>query len=112
MGRQRLGEYRRGMLRHHTRSYPAYCGTGRHNSAQAVARRRKRTRITNLKSYLPKMSALTTIKPFLRSSGLEPLLIPPATNFVNVRELPNATRSTKVWHTLRPNKHQNTTRIA
>src|SRR5258708_32013064 len=112
MGRQRLGEYRRGMLRHHTRSYPAYCGTGRHNSAQAVARRRKRTRITNLKSYLPKMSASTTIKPFLRLSGLEPLIIRPETNFVNVGERTNVTGSKKFARLIRDNQYEEALSVA
>ena len=38
---------------------------------------------------------MTTIKPYLRLSGLEPLIIRPKTNFVNVGERTNVTGSKK-----------------
>jgi 5-methyltetrahydrofolate--homocysteine methyltransferase len=41
------------------------------------------------------MSETTTIKPFLRLSGLEPLVVRPETNFVNVGERTNVTGSKK-----------------
>ncbi len=40
------------------------------------------------------MSAVT-IKPFLRLSGLEPLVLRPMTNFVNIGERTNVTGSKK-----------------
>ena len=41
------------------------------------------------------MSAVTTIKPYLRLAGLEPLIVRPETNFINVGERTNVTGSKK-----------------
>ena len=41
------------------------------------------------------MSTSNTIKPYLRLSGLEPLIVRPETNFINVGERTNVTGSKK-----------------
>ena len=41
------------------------------------------------------MKETTHIKPYLRLSGLEPLIVRPETNFVNVGERTNVTGSKK-----------------
>ena len=58
------------------------------------------------------MSASTTIKPFLRLSGLEPLIIRPETNFVNVGERTNVTGSKKFARLIRDNKYEEALSVA
>ena len=48
-----------------------------------------------------KMSENKTIKPFLRLSGLEPLVVRPETNFVNIGERTNVTGSKKFARLIR-----------
>lgn len=58
------------------------------------------------------MSAQTTIKPYLRLSGLEPLTIRPETNFVNVGERTNVTGSKKFARLIRENKYEEALSVA
>ncbi|OQP45812.1 methionine synthase [Niastella populi] len=58
------------------------------------------------------MSANTTIKPYLRLSGLEPLVIRPETNFVNVGERTNVTGSKKFARLIRENKYEEALSVA
>jgi 5-methyltetrahydrofolate--homocysteine methyltransferase len=53
-----------------------------------------------------------TIKPFLRLSGLEPLVIRPETNFVNVGERTNVTGSKKFARLIRENKYEEALSVA
>ena len=52
------------------------------------------------------MDSATTIKPYLRLSGLEPLVIRPETNFVNVGERTNVTGSKKFARLIRDNQFE------
>ncbi|THU37021.1 methionine synthase [Niastella caeni] len=58
------------------------------------------------------MPANTTIKPYLRLSGLEPLVIRPETNFVNVGERTNVTGSKKFARLIRENKYEEALSVA
>ncbi len=58
------------------------------------------------------MSTINTIKPFLRLSGLEPLIIRPETNFVNVGERTNVTGSKKFARLIRENKYEEALSVA
>jgi 5-methyltetrahydrofolate--homocysteine methyltransferase len=58
------------------------------------------------------MSEVTTIKPFLRLSGLEPLVLRPLTNFVNVGERTNVTGSKKFARLIRENKYEEALSVA
>src|ERR1700761_5584278 len=53
-----------------------------------------------------------TIKPFLRLSGLEPLVLRPAMNFVNVGERTNVTGSKKFARLIRENKYEEALTVA
>ncbi|WP_207514768.1 methionine synthase [Longitalea luteola] len=53
-----------------------------------------------------------TIKPYLRLSGLEPLVIRPETNFVNVGERTNVTGSKKFARLIRENKYEEALSVA
>ena len=53
-----------------------------------------------------------TIKPFLRLSGLEPLVLRPQTNFVNVGERTNVTGSKKFARLVRENKYEEALSVA
>ncbi len=53
-----------------------------------------------------------TIKPFLRLAGLEPLIIRPETNFVNVGERTNVTGSKKFARLIRENKYEEALSVA
>lgn len=53
-----------------------------------------------------------TIKPYLRLSGLEPLIIRPETNFVNVGERTNVTGSKKFARLIRENKYEEALSVA
>src|SRR5271154_4744837 len=52
------------------------------------------------------MSESTHIKPYLRLSGLEPLIVRPETNFINVGERTNVTGSKKFARLIRDNKYE------
>jgi 5-methyltetrahydrofolate--homocysteine methyltransferase len=52
------------------------------------------------------------IKPFMRLSGLEPLVIRPDTNFVNVGERTNVTGSKKFARLIRENKYEEALSVA
>lgn len=58
------------------------------------------------------MPANITIKPYLRLSGLEPLVIRPETNFVNVGERTNVTGSKKFARLIRENKYEEALSVA
>jgi len=53
-----------------------------------------------------------TIKPFLRLSGLEPLILRPQMNFVNVGERTNVTGSKKFARLVRENKYEEALSVA
>ena len=55
---------------------------------------------------------MNTIKPYLRLSGLEPLVIRPETNFVNVGERTNVTGSKKFARLIRENKYEEALSVA
>src|ERR1700743_3376081 len=52
------------------------------------------------------------IRPFLRLSGLEPLVVRPETNFVNVGERPNVTGSKKFPRLIKENKYEEALSVA
>ena len=58
------------------------------------------------------MSDTVKIKPYLRLSGLEPLVIRPETNFVNVGERTNVTGSKKFARLIRENKYEEALSVA
>jgi len=58
------------------------------------------------------MSESTHIRPYLRLSGLEPLVIRPETNFVNVGERTNVTGSKKFARLIRENKYEEALSVA
>ncbi len=58
------------------------------------------------------MSSPIHIKPFLRLSGLEPLIVRPETNFVNVGERTNVTGSKKFARLIRENKFEEALSVA
>ncbi len=58
------------------------------------------------------MSHSITIKPYLRLSGLEPLIVRPETNFVNVGERTNVTGSKKFARLIRENKYEEALSVA
>ena len=58
------------------------------------------------------MSEQTTIKPYLRLAGLEPLTIRPESNFVNVGERTNVTGSKKFARFIRENKYEEALSVA
>jgi len=58
------------------------------------------------------MSTVAQIKPFLRLSGLEPLVVRPETNFVNVGERTNVTGSKKFARLIRDNKYEEALSVA
>ena len=55
---------------------------------------------------------MTTIKPYLRLSGLEPLVVRPETNFINVGERTNVTGSKKFARLIRENKYEEALSVA
>src|SRR5438067_12392491 len=55
---------------------------------------------------------MKSIKPYLRLSGLEPLVIRPETNFVNVGERTNVTGSKKFARLIRENKYEEALSVA
>ena len=58
------------------------------------------------------MSETTHIKPFLRLSGLEPLVVRPETNFVNVGERTNVTGSKKFARLIRAGQYEEALSVA
>jgi 5-methyltetrahydrofolate--homocysteine methyltransferase len=58
------------------------------------------------------MSEPIHIKPYLRLSGLEPLVVRPETNFVNVGERTNVTGSKKFARLIRENKYEEALSVA
>jgi 5-methyltetrahydrofolate--homocysteine methyltransferase len=58
------------------------------------------------------MSEQTHIKPYLRLSGLEPLIIRPETNFVNVGERTNVTGSKMFARLIKENKYEEALSVA
>ena len=58
------------------------------------------------------MAETNTIKPFLRLSGLEPLIVRPETNFINVGERTNVTGSKKFARLIRENKYEEALSVA
>ncbi|RYY59651.1 MAG: methionine synthase [Chitinophagaceae bacterium] len=58
------------------------------------------------------MSETIHIKPFLRLSGLEPLVVRPETNFVNIGERTNVTGSKKFARLIRENKFEEALSVA
>src|SRR5882757_5098880 len=58
------------------------------------------------------MSEVAHIKPYLRLSGLEPLIIRPETNFVNVGERTNVTGSKKFARLIRDKKFEEALSVA
>lgn len=58
------------------------------------------------------MSDTISIKPYLRLAGLEPLVIRPETNFVNVGERTNVTGSKKFARLVRDNKYEEALSVA
>ena len=56
--------------------------------------------------------AMPEIRPFLRLSGLEPLIVRPETNFVNVGERTNVTGSKKFARLIRENKYEEALSVA
>jgi len=58
------------------------------------------------------MSEQNTIKPFLRLSGLEPLVVRPESNFVNIGERTNITGSKKFARLIRENKYEEALAVA
>jgi 5-methyltetrahydrofolate--homocysteine methyltransferase len=58
------------------------------------------------------MSEEIVIKPYLRLAGLEPLVVRPETNFVNVGERTNVTGSKKFARLIRDNKYEEALSVA
>ena len=58
------------------------------------------------------MAESTHIKPYLRLSGLEPLVVRPDTNFVNIGERTNVTGSKKFARLIRENKYEEALSVA
>ncbi|MCE2704350.1 MAG: dihydropteroate synthase [Terrimonas sp.] len=58
------------------------------------------------------MKEKISIKPFLRLAGLEPLVVRPETNFVNVGERTNVTGSKKFARLIREKKYEEALSVA
>ncbi|MFT3749207.1 MAG: methionine synthase [Agriterribacter sp.] len=58
------------------------------------------------------MSEPIIIKPYLRLSGLEPLVVRPETNFINIGERTNVTGSKKFARLIRENKYEEALSVA
>ena len=58
------------------------------------------------------MQETTIIKPYLRLAGLEPLVIRPETNFVNIGERTNVTGSKKFARLIKENKYEEALSVA
>ncbi|MBC6491736.1 methionine synthase [Flavihumibacter stibioxidans] len=55
---------------------------------------------------------MSTIRPYLRLAGLEPLVVRPETNFVNIGERTNVTGSKKFARLIRENKYEEALSVA
>jgi len=55
---------------------------------------------------------MSTIKPYLRLAGLEPLIVRPETNFVNIGERTNVTGSKKFARLIKENKYEEALSVA
>src|SRR5690606_33697583 len=55
---------------------------------------------------------MNVIKPYLRLSGLEPLVVRPETNFINIGERTNVTGSKKFARLIRENKYEEALSVA
>lgn len=66
----------------------------------------------NPKIFEYKTMSTNVIKPYLRLSGLEPLVVRPETNFVNVGERTNVTGSKKFARLIRENKYEEALSVA
>src|SRR6202451_2469464 len=55
---------------------------------------------------------VATIKPFLRLAGLEPLIVRPMTNFLNIGERTNVTGSKKFARLIRDNRYEEALSVA
>src|SRR5689334_13255160 len=55
---------------------------------------------------------MSTIKPYLRLSGLEPLVVRPESNFVNIGERTNVTGSKKFARLIKENKYEEALSVA
>src|SRR5437762_793794 len=58
------------------------------------------------------MSEPTVIKPYLRLSGLEPLVVRPESNFINIGERTNVTGSKKFARLIKENKYEEALSVA
>jgi 5-methyltetrahydrofolate--homocysteine methyltransferase len=58
------------------------------------------------------MTDTTIIRPYLRLSGLEPLIVRPETNFINVGERTNVTGSKKFARLIKENKYEEALSVA
>src|SRR6266480_312324 len=58
------------------------------------------------------MSESAVIKPYLRLSGLEPLVVRPESNFINIGERTNVTGSKKFAHLIRDNEYEEALSVA
>src|ERR1043166_3334931 len=58
------------------------------------------------------MSEATIIKPYLRLSGLEPLVVRPESNFINIGERTNVTGSKKFARLIKDNKYEEALSVA
>ncbi len=63
-------------------------------------------------SWFKQKEMSSTIKPYLRLAGLEPLVIRPETNFVNVGERTNVTGSKKFARLIRENQYEEALSVA
>src|SRR6202000_1229743 len=104
VGPQWLCERRRWLLRHHPRPHQAHRRTRKASFTPPVARAGRNIRI--------RMSETATIKPYLRLSGLEPLVIRPEMNFVNVGERTNVTGSKKFARLIKENQYEEALSVA
>jgi 5-methyltetrahydrofolate--homocysteine methyltransferase len=59
-----------------------------------------------------KLPNMSTIKPYSRFSGLEPLIVRPETNFINVGERTNVTGSKKFARLIKENKYEEALSVA
>src|SRR5688572_24788010 len=95
-----MGEHLRWLLRHHARSYQAY------------SRTREKYQTKTATGSGGSIIIMTTIKPYLRLSGLEPLTVRPESNFLNVGERTNVTGSKKFARLVRENKYEEALSVA
>src|SRR5476651_1741050 len=58
------------------------------------------------------MNDIIHLKPFLKLSGLEPLIVRPETNFINVGERTNVTGSKKFARLIREEKYEEALSVA